>query len=443
MCGIGGWFSWGKARPNADLIKSLMLANQTRGSDAAGLAYLHEDGVIRYIKDKGPAAGLIARITDERWSQIASSPRGIIHARAKTKGSENDNVNNHPVIGCNWMVVHNGHVSNDDDLFEYYKDKTPRFAEVDTAAIPLVLGSEANYMDSLRKLTVLGGNITAAMWNLQEPDKIALVRFGHNDLYLYYDVWDDIVYWSSAAIVGKRMPAIGLASLRFIPRATLEDNRVMILQPDPKNPAKMFELARRPFTQPVRPKQSHGTGMSTGGGKGATISRLPISPNFSREARYSYERLDAKDFPGKPSFSVSHKLLRWDHCSMAAIRAHMATAGKGTYTVPVAYGRWLFNSDDGEIIRRFKQHKMYKRFLHKTFGHEVKLPVELGESMESKYDGRMLYESLIITEPIGQMGGAVLQVAGVVCPFCGAWTRMTQLQALHDRCPFCLVKSKV
>lgn len=277
MCGISGWYCWGEKRPKPHTIKGLLLANMERGTSATGMAYQNHDGHIIVRKGKGPASDFIANTTDEEFELAATSPRGLLHARATTKGSEDRNENNHPVVGAGWSVVHNGSVSNDEDLWGYYieKEGVKRFAEVDTAAIPLMLSRGETVEESVKKLSGLGGSLTIAAWNEKDKDRILLARFGHNDLHMFYDAGSNILYWSSAPSAGYVMRGILMGKHKFLTLSRLADDHVLLLSPDGLDSTRVFKVTRRPFRaarKVVGKSTSSGTGGSGNPGGGNQFS---------------------------------------------------------------------------------------------------------------------------------------------------------------------------
>ena len=57
------------------------------------------------------------------------------HCRQKTKGTERNNANNHPIVRDLIVGVHNGMIHNDDITFNNYKDAIKRNGEVDSEII--------------------------------------------------------------------------------------------------------------------------------------------------------------------------------------------------------------------------------------------------------------------------------------------------------------------
>jgi len=119
MCGIAG-FCLNKAdNINARKVSAALLNEiQARGTDATGAAWVqrHADGERAQIAvSKAPVA---ARSFAPYLEQMpTTAKRVILHTRYATQGSPQDNLNNHPIVSGRIVGVHNGVLSNDDQVF--------------------------------------------------------------------------------------------------------------------------------------------------------------------------------------------------------------------------------------------------------------------------------------------------------------------------------------
>lgn len=130
MCGIAG-FNLVAADAHIDskaLTIDLLHQIESRGTDAAGVAWWHED-VLWVQKD-----GMRARWFTEFLDMPSNATNVIMHTRLGTQGSETNNDNNHPVVTGNIVGVHNGCIYNDGSLFRRMGLEEYRIAEVDTEA---------------------------------------------------------------------------------------------------------------------------------------------------------------------------------------------------------------------------------------------------------------------------------------------------------------------
>jgi glucosamine 6-phosphate synthetase-like amidotransferase/phosphosugar isomerase protein len=124
------------------IIKNLFALSQDRGRIATGLAISNENEVS--VVKKNVAASTFVNekeyidFVEERIDfgvERKLKPISVIgHCRFPTKGSAENNHNNHPIVANNIIGVHNGHIGNDDHLFKLF-DKIERKAEVDSEII--------------------------------------------------------------------------------------------------------------------------------------------------------------------------------------------------------------------------------------------------------------------------------------------------------------------
>lgn len=449
MCGIAGVFCWGDSRPTPDIIKGLLLANELRGKDASGVAFLNEDGndiIIR--KDKMTAKDFVKAIPESDWEAIASSRTILLHTRAKTKGDAAKNENNHPIYSepYKWVVTHNGNVKNDDDLWYHYGKDHKRFADVDTSVVPLVLSQGKTPLESLGYLSLLQGNATLAAWNELDKEHLLLARFGDNELYMFLDEDEGILYWSSALQATEVVPATGLSRLRFVNISRLPEDRVLLLGPDIEK-TEMFKVTRSPFSLPKggsgRSKTSTTMGrQSTGTGASKTVSD-------SKRPAFRWQRND----PSTAAFKTRPHPL-WDLVKMAPCRIETCHGDFNrqpnlqALTVHTPYGRWIFRREHGNVSREFNPHKRWTRWLRSEFNDGKALPypdmpvpvVLLGSSGATKYDNKMPFESLFLTETLGT--GKVTKLY-YVCPWCGVHEEARGFMNRFLRCAFCNIRSTV
>ena len=135
------WNHWSNACPGLksrqmkkcrDSIQRLMLAAQARGVDAAGLMVI-QPGQVQVLKAGCPARYLMSSpAATELLDSITPDTIGVIgHTRSATQGDPDDDDNNHPLIDSGICLVHNGVITNWDELDRRYGS----LAEVDSAAL--------------------------------------------------------------------------------------------------------------------------------------------------------------------------------------------------------------------------------------------------------------------------------------------------------------------
>lgn len=132
MCGIFGVASLKQdilvgTKPSSAKFatEALLKASQIRGSNAAGIFAMTKRESVLY-KDGVPARNFINHAQFNRSLNKVLYERSsfkclIGHTRAQTKGSYNYNHNNHPIHFGRIVGVHNGMISNDDNLFRELK----------------------------------------------------------------------------------------------------------------------------------------------------------------------------------------------------------------------------------------------------------------------------------------------------------------------------------
>lgn len=107
MCSI-----FGTNIKDLNLTRILGMAGMFRGIDATGIASISLDNERIHITKENKQA-------DEfNWDNVKNGDFYLGHTRLTTKGTENNNYNNHPFRSNDgtFVLAHNGHISNDDIL---------------------------------------------------------------------------------------------------------------------------------------------------------------------------------------------------------------------------------------------------------------------------------------------------------------------------------------
>lgn len=189
MCGIAGYYAFGKDRPTMEELDNMLVWCMDRGKDATGVAWIGNNN-IHVIKKPVNA---IEFIKDENWRAINIPKFMIMHTRAATQGDKSDNANNHPIFNKDGMgLVHNGIISNEEDV--YKKLGVVPDGEVDSETILKII--ERNWIDSVEDLKEVRGTFACAMIWSKKPDDLLLFR--HNNPMVYaIDTKRDIFYFAS------------------------------------------------------------------------------------------------------------------------------------------------------------------------------------------------------------------------------------------------------
>jgi glucosamine 6-phosphate synthetase-like amidotransferase/phosphosugar isomerase protein len=161
MCGIAAVLLYPQKRAEADWqalrehFTENLLFNEERGEAATGLAIVHEDGQVKLYKRSLPARAFVA--TEEYQRLLASlNERTTLllgHTRHPTKGNPDNALNNHPLLAGSFCGIHNGHILNDEALFERWQ--LPRKGEVDSEVIFRLLDQLALKTESSRAAIAL------------------------------------------------------------------------------------------------------------------------------------------------------------------------------------------------------------------------------------------------------------------------------------------------
>jgi hypothetical protein len=402
------------------------------------------DDQARVMKAAIPAHALIEQIQPQVWDRVLSSPFALFHARASTKGDPKERVNNHPVIGFNIAVTHNGVVSNDDDLWNVYRK--PRFAEVDSSAINLVLSMGETLETRIPFLTTLNGSASFAAVVPDQPHKVILGRIGHNDVHL-------ILYWSSIAAVGRMFIECKIGSLGFVLMNQLADGRVIVLSPDGPDATTSYKLERKPFVakrvalNPPSPAGANARGGSpiplgpagspVGGSVTPTgteritirssdeapVSRRSVLSCTGLTARHDALQQKAPTLPPPSEFS-------WEACDLLKI---MERDDRNSYTLVTMYGRWIFRSGKGP---EFKPYKSIKKWWNAKFHGG---PRAMPEGSTAPFDLKLPLVKISATEKM--TGQAIWITHGFACPWCGVYYRERMWVRMEGKCPWCLIKS--
>lgn len=466
MCGIAGWFARGKARPNADIVRGLLLANMERGTSATGVSW-REGDKIRVRKSAGPADEFIKDQKPGFFETVAESPIALLHARATTKGSEKENENNHPVVGFNWVVTHNGSIYNDDDVWEYYteKQKVERFAEVDTSAIPLVLSRGKTVEESINNLSLLSGSVTFAAWNAKSIDSVLLGRFGHYDLLLFMDEPNDILYWSSAGSAGYIMPGLMLGKTKFLTTTRIGDNHVLLVGPGGWDKTRTFKVTSSPFYRPAKVVTPSTSKVSTPTPNGGATT-LAISGNNTlrrveqtvtgsgqrkiavslgeretafRGMRVIWTPIDEgleRPWPMHETFSGE-----WWSLVRFIRKLTLCDSNVKEIELGTAYGRWTVGRPDevGQSYKvRFAPYKRTKDWWERAYRQRFNLPFEtevVAGKLVTMVDDHYAWENYHME--VLKADGSTANLPGFMCPWCGVWMPASGVQRDNFRCEFC------
>lgn len=179
MCGIAGYSIQRRSSVERTLAaQALLAAIAERGADAVGYAYRAQRA--RYatvVKQRTPASKLLERI-----DVPADATQLLVHVRDYTKGHPSIAANNHPVRHGPVVGIHNGIITNDDELLAPHSCARvePRMT-VDSEAIFAVAAHSHN---EARALEPLRGAMAAAWLDEREPGTMYVARGAGRPLWI-------------------------------------------------------------------------------------------------------------------------------------------------------------------------------------------------------------------------------------------------------------------
>lgn len=145
---------------------------------------------------------------------------GILHTRFATQGSERDNNNNHPIYNGGIVGVHNGALSNDDELFAMSDAR--RYGQVDSEAAFAALayglslpGEPKRVLDTLSILERIEGTAALAWMEDEDPsDMLHLARLNFSPLVVGWTVNGSLLFASTMTALKATEAALGLEFCR-------------------------------------------------------------------------------------------------------------------------------------------------------------------------------------------------------------------------------------
>lgn len=218
MCGIAGYYLRKpiKGLNQNKLIDTLLDAIDWRGGEATGLAAFGPDGLIDHQR-----AGCDSKTFTLYRRYTPSDARIVLlHTRLATQGHPAFVENNHPVVNQRVFVTHNGHVSNDRELWHEI-GSWKRTADVDSEIIPAVI-AQHGWESADKALEKIEGSMAIAAVHADHPNELLLAKGEQSPLIYFYT--DTILMWASteialmeawAACVGTPPKSVRLKQLKL------------------------------------------------------------------------------------------------------------------------------------------------------------------------------------------------------------------------------------
>lgn len=194
MCGIAGYYLRKpiKGLNHDKLIDKLLDGIDWRGGEATGMALFGPDGLLDHQR-----AGADARVfTMHRREAPRDTRIALLHTRLATQGHPAFVENNHPVVNQGVFVIHNGHVSNDRELWKKVGAEK-RQADVDSEIIPAII-AQHGWESAVKALEEIEGSMALAAVHQDYPDELILAKGEQSPLIYAYT--DTIIVWASTEI---------------------------------------------------------------------------------------------------------------------------------------------------------------------------------------------------------------------------------------------------
>jgi glucosamine 6-phosphate synthetase-like amidotransferase/phosphosugar isomerase protein len=207
MCGIAGFSLNGREQVNATkLTNALLLGIEERGFHATGVAWNNEQTNKVWVQKDAVSATEFVR--SNRLDKNTST--AILHTRWATKGSADNNANNHPIDIRGIVGIHNGVIYNDDEIFARIGSDR-RIAEVDSEAIfANLLYGVGNTSDKLQEIE---GSAAVAWMNSKDGSSLHLARISSSPVVVGISNLGSVLFASTekALRLGATAGKIGLS----------------------------------------------------------------------------------------------------------------------------------------------------------------------------------------------------------------------------------------
>lgn len=231
MCGIIGIHfknprDLGVGSENLEkLVDELLLGIEPRGRDATGLLTVNARGKANLVKADLAASDFI------KWRD--GCPRRVRtilgHTRFATQGTPQNLDNNHPVQFGTCFAIHNGHISNDSDLFK--EQSLERQAEVDSEIIPALL-SKFGLNNATEALELLDGNYAVAAVDPERFPNTTILAKGWSSPVEVYENNYAVMWASTKAAIKEAIKAVFNVDLATRKIETLALGELLVMSGD-------------------------------------------------------------------------------------------------------------------------------------------------------------------------------------------------------------------
>jgi len=216
MCGIFGLATNNKKSFSKNefknLVDNLFIFSATRGKEAAGIALQNNEN-IEVLKEAGSPSEFIKndsykKLLDKLFNKSSDDNLSLIgHSRLVTNGLTSQSYNNQPVIVPKIVGVHNGIITNDNELWEFNKDIEREYV-VDTEIILKLLNKNIKYEKSLSSATAkcfLQLKGSASIGTLFEDYKCLLLATNTGGIFYILDKTQSIFIFASERFILQKL----------------------------------------------------------------------------------------------------------------------------------------------------------------------------------------------------------------------------------------------
>lgn len=196
MCGIFGTFKNENTINFTEDFKDIGTKSESRGKEASGYLYDSRNAIEIYKSPKKFSDKINLKHLNKLIKQEAHSNFLIGHTRLKTEGDESNPINNQPCELNEYILVHNGIITNHNEIKERSNSS---HLELDSYAILNILQSDnkkINFVDNfIQSLNELKGEITICLFSKKENSFILYTNTG--SIYLLVSKRNEIKYFAS------------------------------------------------------------------------------------------------------------------------------------------------------------------------------------------------------------------------------------------------------
>jgi glutamine---fructose-6-phosphate transaminase (isomerizing) len=211
MCGIFGLIQKNNNSNTGKIFRDLFILSESRGKEAAGFAVKHNT-TIKVFKTPFPASDLVkSKVFSNELQKTKNNSTdkfiGIGHSRLVTNGYEQYDVNNQPVVKDGMIVIHNGIIVNQSDLWERFEDGN-RISDLDSELIPTILRSGLKngnkFGEALGKLFKLISGMTNIALLSDEFNNLVLAT-NNGSLYFINDLENGFFVFASERYILEQL----------------------------------------------------------------------------------------------------------------------------------------------------------------------------------------------------------------------------------------------